>query len=39
MMELLKKAANEPVPLKDDGSVDWSKVNYVTIMFIGDYHD
>lgn len=31
--------ANDPVPLKDDASIDWSAVTIVCIEFIGDYHD
>ena len=28
-----------PVPLMGDGSIDWSQVSQVCIVFIGDYHD
>lgn len=28
-----------PVPVKDDGSIDWACVIRVEIVFIGDYHD
>lgn len=31
--------ANEPCPLKDDQSIDWSQVTIVSIEYIGDYHD
>lgn len=31
--------ANDPVPRKDDASIDWSAVTIVCIEFIGDYHD
>ena len=31
--------ANDPVPRKDDTSIDWSAVTIVCIEFIGDYHD
>ena len=31
--------ANEPVPFNPDGSIDWSSVTRVCIVFIGDYHD
>jgi toxin HigB-1 len=31
--------ANDPVPLRDDQSIDWSCVTIVCIEFIGDYHD
>ncbi len=30
---------NDPIPLLEDGSIDWSKVTAVCIVFIGDYHD
>lgn len=36
---LVFKGANDPVPLTEDGSVDWSKVTAICIIFIGDYHD
>jgi len=28
-----------PVPRKEDGGIDWSRVKRVRIVFIGDYHD
>lgn len=31
--------ANDPVPRKDDASIDWFAVTIVCIEFIGDYHD
>ena len=31
--------ASDPVPRKDDASIDWSAVTIVCIEFIGDYHD
>lgn len=30
--------ANSPIPTKD-GKIDWSKVNKITIVYIGNYHD
>ena len=30
---------HNPVPKKDDGSINWTLVTSVTIVFIGDYHD
>ncbi|WP_448534088.1 type II toxin-antitoxin system RelE/ParE family toxin [Parathermosynechococcus lividus] len=36
---LVFESANDPVPYKDDGSIDWSRVTHVRIVFIGDYHD
>lgn len=31
--------ANDPVPRRDDASIDWSAVTIVSIEYIGDYHD
>jgi toxin HigB-1 len=31
--------ANEPIPRRDDASIDWSSVTIVCIEYIGDYHD
>ena len=36
---LVLESANDPVPCKEDDSIDWSKVSAVCIVFIGDYHD
>ncbi|MCL6750277.1 killer suppression protein HigA [Nostoc sp. CCCryo 231-06] len=36
---LVFKPANDPIPLTEDESIDWSKVTAVCIVFIGDYHD
>ncbi|WP_035988116.1 type II toxin-antitoxin system RelE/ParE family toxin [Leptolyngbya sp. KIOST-1] len=36
---LVFKPENEPVPQREDGSIDWAKVTQVCICFIGDYHD
>lgn len=30
---------HEPVPLSDQGNIDWAQVTAITIVFIGDYHD
>lgn len=32
------EAANDPVPLKEDGGLDWSKVTIIRITGIGDPH-
>ena len=32
-------SANEPIPRRDDASIDWSAVTIVCIEYIGDYHD
>jgi len=29
---------HNPVPRKDDGGIDWSRVTRVCIIWIGDYH-
>lgn len=31
--------ANEPIPRRDDASIDWFAVTIVCIEYIGDYHD
>lgn len=31
--------ANEPIPRREDASIDWSEVTIVSIEYIGDYHD
>ncbi len=36
---LVLEAANDPVPRRDDGSIEWDRVTAVRIVFIGDYHD
>ncbi len=36
---LVFKPGNDPIPLMEDGSIDWSEVTTVCIIFIGDYHD
>lgn len=36
---LVFKPSDDPIPLNEDGSIDWSKVTAICIVFIGDYHD
>ncbi len=36
---LVFESANDPVPLREDDSIDWSRVTAIQIVFIGDYHD
>ena len=36
---LVLESANQPIPLNDDGGIDWSQVTEVKIVFVGDYHD
>jgi proteic killer suppression protein len=35
---LIFEPANEPIPTKEDGGLDWSKVTTVKILEIDDYH-
>ena len=35
---LVLEAANDPIPQKDDGGINWNKVDTIRIVFIGDYH-
>ena len=36
---LVVEAANEPIPTRDDGGIDWTTVDAVRVVLIGDYHD
>ncbi len=36
---LVFEPANDPVPCKDDKSIDWQQVTQIRIVWIGDYHD
>ena len=37
---LVFEPANDPVPIvARDGSVDWTRVTRVRVVFVGDYHD
>lgn len=36
---LVFKPAHDPVPSKEDGGLDWSRVTAVCVTQIGDYHD
>lgn len=36
---LVFKPVNDPIPQKNDESIDWARVTKVCIIFIGDYHD
>lgn len=36
---LVFSPANEPIPRRDDASIDWSAVTIVCIEYVGDYHD
>jgi toxin HigB-1 len=38
-IRLVFKPDQDSIPLTEDGSIDWSKVTDVCIVFIGDYHD
>ena len=37
-MRLVFEAANDPVPTRDDGGLDWGSVTEVRILEVGDYH-
>lgn len=36
---LVFKSINDPIPRNVNGSVDWKRVTWIEIIFIGDYHD
>jgi toxin HigB-1 len=36
---LVFESANVPIPMNEDGGIDWSQVTEVKIVFVGDYHD
>jgi proteic killer suppression protein len=36
---LVFQADNKPVPVRSDGSIDWSAVTEVIIIEVGNYHD
>ncbi|MBK1646037.1 killer suppression protein HigA [Thiocapsa imhoffii] len=36
---LVFEPADQPIPRRDDGAVEWAEVTAVRIVFIGDYHD
>jgi len=36
---LVFESADEPVPVNEDGSIAWSSVARIRVVFIGDYHD
>jgi len=36
---LVFESTNDPVPVNDNGSIAWEKVNKILIVYIGDYHD
>jgi toxin HigB-1 len=35
---LIFEPANEPIPRKEDGGLDWSKVTRIRILEVEDYH-
>ena len=35
---LVVEAANDPVPEKDDGGIQWDQVDTIRVVLIGDYH-
>lgn len=36
---LVFEPAHDPIPTKDDGGLDWSKVTCIRIVSVGNYHD
>lgn len=36
---LVFEPRNPTIPTRDDGSIEWSKVTRVRIVYISDYHD
>ena len=36
---LIFEPANDPIPKKDDGGLDWTKVTAITVLAVEDYHD
>jgi toxin HigB-1 len=38
-VRLCFECANEPVPLRSDGSIAWEQVTRICVVYVGDYHD
>jgi toxin HigB-1 len=36
---LVFEPANEPVPRREDKSIDWSLVTKARVIYVGDYHE
>jgi len=36
---LVFAAANDPIPRREDQSIEWSHVTIISIEYIGDYHE
>jgi len=36
---LVFKPASDPIPYREDRSIDWFKISSIYIVFVGDYHD
>ncbi|MET0001278.1 MAG: killer suppression protein HigA [Candidatus Thiodiazotropha lotti] len=36
---LVFRPERQPPPIKEDGGIDWSNVENVIVVFIGDYHE
>jgi proteic killer suppression protein len=36
---LIFEPANDPVPKKPDGGLDWTQVTVIRILEVRDYHD
>jgi len=37
-MRLIFRPDHEPIPVKEDGGIDWSNVTKITVVEIDDYH-
>jgi toxin HigB-1 len=35
---LIIEPANDPLPVKEDGGLDWTRVTAVRVIRVGDYH-
>jgi len=38
-VRLVFQPASDPIPQKEEGGLDWSKVTWVCIVAVEDYHD
>lgn len=36
---LIFEPAHNPVPVKDDGGLDWTRITAITVLEVTDYHD
>ena len=38
-LRLVFEPNHDPIPVLENGGIDWANVTNITIIFIGDYHD